>query len=413
MRTFGRRDLIGGLAGAVTAGTLSGGSTRAQSEATPSQGHGPIPLPAPTAAGPEGLMALLSCVPDSMLNREDGTGVHWYYADVAQQFDAVGLQHDSVVGANDDENWVAATYALILASSAFRYVRVEEFTEAIGFQPLGMNQSLLVGDPPTQLTLFRGDLNVTTLESAWEASGYERKTNDSDVVYWTLAETAEFEIHHPVQRVVFAAFNNMAILDGEILVCAPTTALLDEAIATFESGERSAALEPILGLPLYTLPDTTVSAIAATPDLFGPPRAQTQEQREAFDEQIGESVEAVGAMPTIEGMIAGVLAGAVPADFHAQRGATPVPDAGQGTAVVRLAMTSAADAAQALVVVEDRWNSMNSIHTNEPYGDLMEIVSTSVDGNVAEIDFRQLRSPNVWQTLVIQQDLLPFQSEQS
>jgi SepF-like predicted cell division protein (DUF552 family) len=71
-------------------------------------------------------------------------------------------------------------------------------------------------------------------------------------------------------------------------------------------------------------------------------------------------------------------------------------------------MTSAADAEQALAVVEHRWNSMNSIRTGQPYAELMEITSMSIDGNIAVIDCRQLQSPRVWFDMVIMQDLLPF-----
>lgn len=411
--TFDRRSLLAGIAGATAASCLARRSATAQAEATPAQGHSPISLPKPTAVGPEGLTALLACVPATMIDREDGSSLHWYYSDIAQQFDVLDLQHDERGPAIDDEPWVPATLALALGSGAYRYVLVEEFIDAIGFQPLGMNQTLLVGDPPSQLTLFRGDLDPDLLSAVWEVSGYSEESTSSGMAYWTIGTDGEFEFDHPIQRVVFAAFNNLAILGDETLVCAPTSALLEDAIATFQSGESSAALDPVLGLSLSTLPGTTVSAMALTPGPVEGPLNLDPEIQEAINETIEESDAAVGAMPPIDGMIVGVLAGAAPADFYEEQGITPDPEVGQGIAVARLVMVSAADAEQALAVAEHRWNSMNSVVTNDPYTEIMEIVSTSVDGNIAEIDFRQLRSPNTWLNMVVQRDLLPLQANES
>lgn len=274
----------------------------------------------------------------------------------------------------------------------------------IGFQPLGVDQTLLAGDPPTQLTLFRGGLDPDRLKVARTTSEYADEMSASGVAYWTIGPDGEFDVSNPVQRKMFAAFNNLAILGEDILVCAPTAALLERAIATWESGEGSAALDPVLGLPLHTVPDTTVSAIAATPGMFEPLSAQTPETQELID----ESNAAVGAMPPIEGMIVGVEAGAVAAEFYEGQRATPDPEVGGGIALVRLVTTSASDAGQAMAVAGHRWNSMNSIRTTQPYTELMEIVSTEVKGAVAALDFRQLRSPNVWLNMVFGQDLLPF-----
>jgi len=52
----------------------------------------------PAVAGPEGLVALLSYVPRATLDAGEGSGVHWYYADLAQQFDAVGVPRTELLG---------------------------------------------------------------------------------------------------------------------------------------------------------------------------------------------------------------------------------------------------------------------------------------------------------------------------
>ena len=222
-RRFNRRAVI--AAGMAVAGLGTVSPVLGQSDANPLKSS-PEPT---TGAGPEGLVSLLAFVPDHMLSGE--SEIHWYYADLAQQFASLNLHHDANGLAWDDEPWVPATLTLSAASAVFRFARVEDILEIIGFQPLGVNQTLLVGEPPNQLTLFRGDFSRPVLEAAWEANGYEEKTSESGVAVWTIGEEGEFDISHPVQAFVFAAFNNVALVD-DVLVYASTMAMLEDALAT-------------------------------------------------------------------------------------------------------------------------------------------------------------------------------------
>ena len=158
------------------------------------------------------------------------------------------------------------------------------------------------------------------------------------------------------------------------------------------------------------LPAETVSALGITPSPITFPASFDPEVIAAFEESLQESAAEVGPMPAVLGMFTGVLAGAVPADFVEGEGENPPGANVAGTAVVRLVMGSEADAEQAITVVEQRWNSLNSLRIQEPFTSLMEIISTSVAGNVAQIDFHQIKSPGVWQQLVFNRDLAPFQA---
>lgn len=134
-------------------------------------------------------------------------------------------------------------------------------------------------------------------------------------------------------------------------------------------------LDHVLGLSLSTLPSTAA-------------------EQEAIDEALAESDAEVGTMPESEGMIVAVNAGAVTADFYEDQ--ADIPDFKAGLAMMRLVMSSEDDAAQAIAVVEHRWQSMSSLYTQQPFTGIMEIDSTAVDGDVAEIDFVQVRSPKIW-----------------
>lgn len=284
-----------------------------------------------------------------------------------------------------------AQTALATGGSAFEFARLDTFTDAIGFLPLGVDQTLSTGDPPLQLTLFHGGLDRTRLETAWETSGYTPMTARDGTPFWTIGTGGEFGFEHPVQRLVIAAFNNLALL-GDILLCAPT-------------GEMpSAAADPVFGASLRTLPETTVSAIAVSPAAIGfttditLSASATPEEAARLDDLIAQSDENIAPMPPYAGLIAAVEAGAV---------ANEEGD-GAGTAMVRIVTASTEDGERATRVVEYRWNEGRSLSTGQPYVELMEITGLSVDDGIAVIDFEQLWSPRVWSDLIMMGDTLPF-----
>jgi hypothetical protein len=407
-----RRSILKSFAVASMGAAIAIGRAGAQDTSEPSQGHMPREATPQAGGGPEPLLALLRCVPESMLDAAESAGIAWYYADIAQQFAAMNLAHTANGPAWEDEPWLPATMTLATASSAYTNAFNEDFIGAIGFQPLGVDQTLLAGAPPTQVTLFRGGLDRARLEAAWQQTGYVETAVSDGVTVWSIGEEGEFEIDHPVQRVVFAAFNNLAVLNEGVLACAPTKALLEEVIAVSQTGEGSILDDPVTAAALDTLPATTVSAMGAGPLLGGAILSPSLDAaaQEALFETLAESDAEVGPMPISMGVVIGVTAGAVAIDEDLDDAPYDAPDfsAGEGLALVRLVMRSPGDAEQAVSVVDYRWNTMNSLYTEEPYSELMEIVSTSAEGNVAAIDFAQVRSPTVWRNLLITRDVLPF-----
>ena len=368
-------------------------------------GHNPVPaeaspvdLPTPQATGPEGLIQLLSFVPARMLIDDDAFGaVPWMYGDLEQQFTSLGLPWSASGADPEDEGWVAALLPLALASSTFRFGLDEELVAAIGFSPLGVRQTLQAGSPPNRLTLFRGEFDVMRLLQAWTTSGYEAGESATGVNTWTIGPDHELNLEHPVQSRVMAELNNLALVDG-VIVAAESMEMLEEALATFAAGEGSAALDPDFGLSLASLPDTTVSAMAVRWGSEGPPRLD----------------DGTVPMPSYTALILGAEAGAVEAGFGTNGDdGTPVapPDSseGVGTAVARLVMQSGADAETALTVVEERWSTLSTLSSGQPFSELMEISELDVEGNIAKVDFTMLQSPTVWNSLVFNRDTAPFQ----
>lgn len=395
-----RRAFTAG-AGALMGSLAVAGATQAQSNPRPSQPN-PFPQAGPTpesSVGSERLLELLSFVPRDMLDRLAASGVHWYYADLAQQFDALGVPRDDDGPDPDHENWLNAQLALMAASNVFQFAMDRELTAAIGFDPLAVDQSLLAGDPPDQLTLFRGAFDRPGLVAAWEGSGYRLMESRAGTSFHSIGTDGEFELTHPIQSRMFAAFNNMTLI-GDTLVCAPTLELLEAALAA-RAGDTSSVVEDAVFGPLVAaLPGTAVSAMALTPEAVGIAAPPDPSQGAVADDLISQSDAAVGQMPIYQGLVTAVAAGAV---------ANEAGD-GAGTAMIRIMAGSAAEAKAVTDVVAYRWSEGRSLYTNQPYTDLMRITGLSTNGAVAMIDFEQLRSPRVWSDLFFRRDTLPFAS---
>nr|MBA3275917.1 hypothetical protein [Chloroflexia bacterium] len=201
----------------------------------------------------------------------------------------------------------------------------------------------------------------------------------------------------PVQRAVMATFNNVTLV-GDILICAPTQELLEEALAAGTGGAPSAAEDPVFGASLRTLPATTVSAIALSAAAVGFSIDVDPGQAGPLNDLIVQSDAEVGSMPPYDGLLTAVDAGAV----------TTEVGGGAGTAMIRIVTGSGEDAEQAANVVEYRWTEGASLVSGQPYTDLMEITDLSVDDNVAMIDFELAENARVWSQLFISRDTLPF-----
>lgn len=352
------------------------------------------------------LTDLLAMIPLDVISFPESSGFQWEFADLARQFASLGLHHTSAGPDFENEPFVHALYSLALTSSVFQAVLKEEFLEAIGFQPLGMNQTLTAGLAPNQVTLFRGDFDPDVLIAAWTASGYQQVTSLNGSTVWTIGTEGEFEVTNPVQQSVLSAMNNLAIVD-DVLVCSPQLALMNEVLTLVVDGGKSALDDPDTGPIIPTLPEDMVSAAAVRADAFQDAEMPLQSEVESTLASIRSGV---GDMPPITGLITAVGEGATALDSDWSPDGTPVaatrPDSGK--AYFRLGTDSPEDAALAVKVVERRWAELRTLRTQEFYDEILRPTNMYVEGSVAAFDFVQVRSPNVWLQIVVSRDLLPL-----
>lgn len=401
--SLSRRQAIAGGASLALAGTslLAPG-------ATARQGHSPARATpegsdTPTPAGDSPLTTLLRMAPNALVMAGNG-GPYWTYCDFARQFASLGMDRDGAGPELDNVPLATATIALMPGSNAYSYSMVEEFTSAIGFQPLLMGQNLVLGDPPEQVTMFKGDLEPEALIAAWEASGYEPVTTSSGIEAWSSGPEGEFEIDHPVQQFVFAAMNNVAIHD-DVLIYTNTLALLNAVLDHLAAGGTSSLADEVWGPVIATVPETVVSAMGLAPVLDWLDPGLDMEQMEAIQADLDAVREVAGPMPAATAMIVAVDEGAVPIDFEWD--GLPAP-ADAGTMFVRLGTSTIEDAEQMARVVVARSEALRSAITGAPYSEYIEAERQAAEGSTAVIDFTQLKSPRVWSSMVMSRDVLLF-----
>lgn len=382
-RSLTRRAALGAAIGTVTAAR----SFPAFAQEVPS-GHSPATQATPVASGGSGapsLSALLSFMPDPPEISDNPVSVGWYYADIAQQFEALGLKHDVNGIYPDEQKIVPPTIALAVAADPFRNSLREGFTDLIGFDPWGSNQTLHYNEPPNQVDLYRGPFDTERAIAAWQAAGYKEDTAPTGETIFTIGREAEIDLAHPIQSVVIANLNNIAIVDDVII----TSPFMDRVVAAIEAHRNGSESDSPL---VASVPPEFASGIRVElgSDFALPP------------ETPAKVIEDVPVMPDYRSLILGVLAGArMPSDGEDAPEST-------GTCVARLEMASEQDASTALTVVEKRLGKVSSLITGEPMSDLFELLDSRTAGPIAEFEFALLRTPTAWLTMVQANDLLLF-----
>ncbi|MDQ3657530.1 MAG: hypothetical protein M3457_20940 [Chloroflexota bacterium] len=287
------------------------------------------------------------------------------------------------------------------------HVLDQDFTAAVGFQPLNVHTSLAVGGPSGRLTLLRGGMDLATLPTAWEASGYERTTTTGGQDVWTMGGELDFEFDHPIQGRVLASFNNAAILDGEIVAFAPEMTTIEQALAVQRAGDGSVVNLPEFVQPMAPLPVTTVSCFVVRKDILdvasfdGLPLSVWGASLKASDAE-------VGPMPSYVSIglgISGGLGGTPDEEDSPVANDTSGEDA---RVMVTVATASAADAEQAGRVVSHRWSTGESAMTRQPSTDFMNVESVEVEGTVALITFTVVTNQAFWKQMILFRDTYPF-----
>lgn len=346
------------------------------------------------------LLELLSALPAPLALAEGGTLPGWTYADLDQRFEDLGLTDGQLA---DDPMLPLATNAyapLASTTNLFNLAADEAFVEAIGFNPLTVDQVLVTGRAPDVLTLLRGEWDEDSLTAAWEDAGYTQQVTVDGVTIWSLDSQGMVDPQHPIQARMFQQLNNVAILDGGILAYAGYSATIELVIQT-QTGEMASALdEPMLLTLFEAVPEQTVSSIgfsqpgsalydlgeiAANPNI-------SPEDRERIEASLRDSREAVGPMPEYRGVVFSFVGGTN----------------GDGETVVQIGAFSDDQASQIASVLEWRWQHLTSPQYQRNLDSIMPLVEATTDGTTVTLRFESESTPQMWLQMVQGDGLIAF-----
>jgi hypothetical protein len=346
------------------------------------------------------LLEMLSALPAPLALAEGGTLPGWTYADLDQRFEDLGLTDEQLA---EDLMLPLATNAyapLASTTNLFNLAADEAFVEAIGFNPLTVDQVLVTGRAPDVLTLLRGEWEEDSLTAEWEAAGYTQQTTVDGVTIWSLDSQGMVDPQHPIQSRMFQQLNNVAILDDGILAYAGYSATIELVIQT-QSGEMASALdEPMLLTLFEAVPEHTVSSIGFSQpgsalydlgEIAANPNMST-EDRERIEASLRESREAVGPMPEYRGVVFSFVGGTD----------------GDGEAVVQIGAFADDQASQIANVFEWRWQNFTSPQYQRTLNSIMPLVEATTDGTTVTLRFESESTPQMWLQMVQGDGLIAF-----
>jgi hypothetical protein len=406
-----RRRLLSGTVG-VFAGVAGGRMAMAQNGTPVSESTANL------SGGPERIASLLQLIPATYGDVVAQQPLFCYYADVQRQLEATGVEPYQPGSDSLPEGFIDATGVLALAAQAYNYGLVPEFVETFGFSPLQAEESMLIGAPPHDLTIFRGGLDLEALTTAWQASGYARETVASGAEVWTAGKEGELDLTTLVSKYGLGALNNAAIIGDDTVVFGRYFTDIEAVVNQVADPQASLVDHAGLEATIATLGEDTVSIVATTGAFLDVWSMVLPEQRELIEEWFDDSDEATGLFPDVNVAAFGITAGAIgPAFTETGQGtpdaspvsSSPATEGDGGVVQVRLDVGSEEAAGTAVAAVDYRWNGWQSAVTGDPYTDLMTIVTAEpLGGGVAAIDFRPVVSNRVWLDMVLRRDLLPF-----
>jgi hypothetical protein len=405
-RMLTRRAMVIGAAGYAAATTLGSRAT-AQDTATP-------------AASPETglfrgearqrLTTLLQRVPSEILGGPDPNNWLFTWLDFRTHLIALGNPDPYA----ESTNIGAITSPLISNDPIFQHGQVEEVRKTFGFTVWDVDQTVTVGALPDQVTYYAGGLSIADLPAVWEGAGYERHEGEAGE-FWTAGADGEMDMGSPVGQFGAGRMNNVAILDGDIVVFASTAEQLQQVQALAANGGASAADNEDIAALIATLPEDAVNVIGApgagleahsiTPENPGGQINTTTQ------DLLAESDDAVGPMPPLEMAFFGITAGARGPEVS-EDGATPETEGYTGAVFFANILTgSAAESSSAAEIVAWRMENMTSPVAGYRYSELFMTEFTgeeAVQGDVAALTFSMQENVAAWNQMVTLQDLWPF-----
>lgn len=338
---------------------------------------------------------LLQFAPGGML--DDQLNVVWN--DYERQVAAVRTHNEGSTEAESDDDLAMMS---LYASGPEFLNNAFLLEEVAGFTFGQVLQSLELGLPPATTLLIKLNDNPEALIPFWESVGYEERENDYGT-FWTIGEDGDLDLTHPVQRVLLARFNNVAILPGNVLAYSPNAELLGQIMSVpgGDTPNRIAEFESILaGLP----EDATSAWLAegtnfAMGNLFAG-QALSAKAVNQIEDIIAESNDAVGAMPVIRTFCVGTTAGG----YRDEELHNP-----QAREFILLETDEADMAEQAAEVILWRNENLQSLNTGQPLREILPgLEAEALDGEFLRAS-RPLSTPrSVFTQLIFSRDTLLF-----
>lgn len=163
----------------------------------------------------------------------------------------------------------------------------QDTADLLGLELTSVRHGIVSGEVPNKVTVLDMAGDVSGLPALWETTGYETRDLDG-TPFWTIGEDGEIDINHPVNRIMIARANNLAIVNDSLVVMAPRAALLAEILDTIKGNRpgRAAELEPVIS----SIPQATANLWILNGEIV----KVTDQDASSL---LAESDDAVGPMP--------------------------------------------------------------------------------------------------------------------
>ncbi len=306
------------------------------------------------------------------------------YANPALQLATVGVTPPASI---DDEEavslWARANWWMALPDPLRTRALLEDWPTVFGFSAFQVDQSIVIGEPPATVTIYRGRFDADELRAAWTATGYAEVDIDGAESY-SLSEDGSMDLSSPVGQLALAQMNNAAILPDGTLLFSPTLEQLRAMVAAALGEAATLAERPEVASLMAALDPTVISgyvvpgnALRATPaDLLG--QRGTPEQIAAIEEQLAEVDGDLEPMPHPRLAAITITAGGPLPQLSDESLSTPMPDVPLAHDLIALVMDDRAAAEAAIPIVEARLKNGMSFATNQPYSDFFSDWELSV-----------------------------------
>ena len=411
-RILSRRSLL------VQTGSLAAGLATIGATSDQPQGDFGTPETIDTqAAGPGKIESWLAMIPAALVETINRDRPLFWWADLKRQFESVGAPAFDAES-NEFRNVIlAATFHLGLDSMAFQPSIDEVFISTFGFSAFQTHETMRISLAESNVLIFRGGMPIDDLAGIWEAVGFIRETSTSGIEIWSFGDDGMFDLGHEASTYFIDGMTNATILDETVIFSNLFPNLESIANHRIEKGTSILDLYPFTDL-LATLTEDIVAAVGLAGDYFELSSIVESHQFSEPPREIDPEISEPGVFPVpICGMFA-ITAGMIVSEVLP----TDQPDlvldllvdgveSNVGVVESRLAFATPDEAETASELVEDRWNSLQSLTVEEALTDLMVLDASGTDDatpTIATFDFQQLKNNRTWRDMILTKDLLAF-----